>query len=90
MSAARYLPWLIFAPFFCVWPFLFDGVYIGMTRTAEMRNCLFIAMLLFFVVAIPTSQWLGNHGLWLGMMVFMLARGVLLAVWFPRASSFSK
>ena len=82
--ANEYLVWLIFAPFVCVWPFLFDGVYIGMTRTAEMRNCLFIAMVVFFCVAVPGAAWFGNHGLWAGVMVFMLTRGALLALWYPK------
>ena len=83
-TAAEYLIWLIIAPFFCVWPFLYDGVYIGMTRTAEMRNCLIISMVLFFVVAFPGSYLFGNHGLWLGVMAFMLARGLLLATWYRK------
>jgi MATE family multidrug resistance protein len=27
--------------------------------------------------------WLGNHGLWLALMVFMTARGITLAVALP-------
>lgn len=83
-TADEYLVWMVFAPFVCVWPFLFDGVYIGMTRTAEMRNCLLIAMPVFFVVAIPGALWFGNHGLWLGVMAFMVTRGALLAFWYPK------
>lgn len=84
MTADKYLIWLILAPFFCVWPFLYDGVYIGLTRTAEMRNCLIISMALFFAVAYPGAMLIGNHGLWLGIMVFMLARGALLMAWYPK------
>ncbi len=84
ITADEYLIWMIFAPVACVWPFLFDGVYIGMTRTAEMRNCLLIAMPAFFVVAVPATFWFGNHGLWLGVIAFMLIRGFLLAIWYPK------
>ncbi len=83
-TADDYLIWMMAAPLFCVWPFLFDGVYIGMTRTAEMRNCLMIAMVLFFLVALPAAHFIGNHGLWLGIMAFMLTRGLILAVWYPK------
>ncbi len=83
-TAGEYLIWMIIAPLFCVWPFLFDGVYIGMTRTAEMRNCLIIAMIVFFIVAYPGEHLFSNHGLWLGIMAFMLTRGLLLAVWYRK------
>ncbi len=83
-TADIYMVWLVFAPLACVWPFLFDGVYIGMTRTAEMRNCLFIAMIVFFAIAVPGAYWFGNHGLWFGVIIFMLTRGALLALWYPK------
>ena len=83
-SAGSYLIWLIIAPLFCVWPYLYDGVYIGMTRTVEMRNCMIISMLVFFLVAYFTTAAFGNHGLWLGLMVFMVVRGLTLGILFRR------
>ena len=82
--ADEYLIWLIVAPFFCVWPFLYDGVYIGMTRTVEMRNCMIISMLSFFLVSYFTIKAFDNHGLWLGLMVFMVVRGLTLGILFRR------
>ena len=84
ITANEFLIWMIIAPFFCVWPFHYDGVYIGLTRTVEMRNCMIIAMALFFVVAHPGTTLVGNHGLWLGLMVFMLARGTVLMIWYRK------
>lgn len=40
-AAARvYLPWAIGAPLLGVWAFQLDGIFIGATRTADMRNAL--------------------------------------------------
>ncbi|MDE0309536.1 MAG: MATE family efflux transporter [Acidiferrobacterales bacterium] len=83
-GADKYLFWLVIAPIFCVWPFLYDGVYIGMTRTVEMRNFMIISMLVFFLVAYFTTRAFDNHGLWLALMVFMVVRGLTLGLWFRR------
>ena len=88
--AGEYLGWLVFAPLVCVWPFFFDGVYIGTTRTVEMRNSVILAALAFLPVAHFGFMAMGNHGLWLGIMVFMAVRGLTLAMWYPRIEQVMK
>ena len=61
-----------------VWGFVLDGVFVGATRSVEMRNGMLIsgaAYLATVWVAMPT---LGNHGLWLAFLVFLGARGLFL------------
>ncbi len=82
MLADKYLIWMIIAPVLCVWPFLFDGVYIGMTRTVEMRNSVFLSTVVFLAIAYPGTEVLGNHGLWLGVMVSFVVRGATLMYWY--------
>ncbi len=84
---SEYLFWLVIAPFFCVWPYLFDGVYIGMTRTVEMRNGMLIAVACFFAVAYWLSALWGNHGLWFGIMTLMVVRGLTLGLWYPKIAA---
>ena len=88
LVAGEYLAWLIFAPLVCVWPFLFDGVYIGTTRTVEMRNGMVVSILVFLLAAHFGFMWMGNHGLWLGFMLFMVVRGAILAYWYPNIEQF--
>ncbi|MFT5446148.1 MAG: MATE family multidrug resistance protein [Gammaproteobacteria bacterium] len=83
-ECAQYLPWVTISPLLTVWSYLLDGVYFGTTRTREMRNSMLIAMTLFYVCAWLLTPELGNHGLWLAVMVFVLVRAVLLAAWYPR------
>lgn len=79
-TAALYLPWLVLLPLTAVWCFVMDGVFIGATRAAEMRNSmLFSTFAVFFPVYLAASS-LGNHALWLAMNAFMVARGVSL-IW---------
>ncbi|MCC7412958.1 MAG: MATE family efflux transporter [Gammaproteobacteria bacterium] len=74
-AAAEYLPWIIAAPLLCVWCYLLDGVYVGATRGREMRNTMLIAVLLVFLPAWWLLRPFANHGLWLALMLFFVARG---------------
>ncbi len=74
--AYLFLPWLVVSPLLSVWSYLFDGIFIGSTRSAEMRNTMLISTFLCFLPAWYLLQAYGNHGLWAALMVFMLARGI--------------
>ncbi|MEM8769109.1 MAG: MATE family efflux transporter, partial [Pseudomonadota bacterium] len=83
-AAAPLLPWAVAAPLVAVWAFHLDGVFIGTTQTAVLRNCMFIAALVYLAVIWLSIDRLGNTSLWLAMMVFMGLRGILLGAWYPR------
>ncbi|MFZ6046216.1 MATE family efflux transporter [Pseudomonas sp. CR3202] len=75
--AHSYLPYLALLPLIAVWSYLLDGLFIGATRAREMRN----AMLVAVGLSLPLGwalQFLGNHGLWLTFLAFMLLRGLCL------------
>ena len=87
-AAARdFLPWAIASPFLSVWPFLLDGVFIGATRTAEMRNGMVIALALYLGAASLFIPAWGNHGLWAAFFLFMVARAATLGWWYPRVEA---
>ena len=73
--ARVYLPWLVVAPLLSVWSYWLDGVYIGATRSRDMRNTMLLSLAIFLGLW-WVSQPLANHGLWLAFMVFMVARAV--------------
>ena len=81
--AYSYLPWLVAAPLLSVWSFQLDGIFIGTTRTREMRNAMLLSLAGFIAVTVPLVQYLGNHGLWAGLLIFMLLRAVTLAYYYP-------
>ncbi|MFV0453518.1 MAG: MATE family efflux transporter [Pseudomonas sp.] len=77
--ALAYMPYLAALPLIAVWSYLLDGLFIGATRAREMRN----GMLLALAIALPLGwllQGLGNHGLWLAFLAFMLSRGICLGL----------
>ncbi|MAC06284.1 MAG: MATE family efflux transporter [Balneola sp.] len=73
--------WLIIAPLINSICFIWDGVYIGATSTAAMRNSMLIATIIFFVpVYYLVKPFAGNHALWIAMTSFMVIRGVTLTL----------
>ncbi len=78
--AYAFLPWLIISPLLSVWSYLYDGIFIGATRSVEMRNTMLIATFFCFLPAWYLLMPLGNHGLWAAFMVFMIARGITMAI----------
>ena len=79
--ADRYVIWQMVLPIIGVWCYLLDGMFIGATRGAEMRNSMAVAAAGFALtlLALPV---LGNHGLWLALAVFLALRGLSLAfIW---------
>jgi len=82
-TAREYLPWAVAAPLAGVLAFLFDGIFIGTTRVRVLRNTVFLATSLYGLLIWLLVEPLGNHGLWLALIVFLLARGIMLALCYP-------
>lgn len=92
-TARNFMIWVILTPLITFSSFVWDGIYIGVTASREMRNSMLAATLLVFAPSFYFLQnVLGNHALWLAMMLFMLARGVFQTILFPKvlAKSFRK
>jgi len=83
LYSESYLIWLMMMPVVAVWSYLYDGVFIGATWSKEMRNVMLMAVLIVYLPVWLLSQSLGNHGLWLSMILFLAARGGLMA-WYYR------
>jgi len=79
LLAEGYLPWLIAMPVVGVWAYWLDGVFIGALRVHQLRNAMLVAFCLVYLPALWLFQGLGNHGLWLALFLFMVARSLLLA-----------
>jgi MATE family multidrug resistance protein len=71
-----YLPWLALLPMVAVWSYLYDGVFVGATRAREMRDIMLVSTFLVFVPAWYVFDFLGNHGLWLALTLFLASRGI--------------
>lgn len=78
--APDFLFWVAIAPILGLPAFMLDGIFIGATRTRDMRNGMLISTPLLLITAMALTPLWGNHGLWIAMLVFFGARGVTLGM----------
>jgi MATE family multidrug resistance protein len=85
-NAKPYFFWIIMVPMVSYTAFIWDSIYIGATAGPEMRNAMLIATLtVFFPVYILAGRFMGNHGLWLAFILFMVARGLTMQFYARKA-----
>jgi MATE family multidrug resistance protein len=80
-AATPFIFWIGIVPIVTFAAFIWDGVYIGATASKAMRNALLISTLVIFLPSYYLLKTpLGNHGLWLAIMLFMISRGLILTL----------
>lgn len=96
-TARAYLPWVVAIPFVAIPAFVWDGVYIGMTRTKHMFVSMLMSAIVFFSLwfllhhfaqsqpHFHASQ-LGNHALWFSFLAYLGTRSIMQTVLFGRKS----
>ena len=77
-----YLWWAWLIPAAGCVAFIWDGIFIGLTATRGMLVSSFVSALVFFGVYGLTVGVVGNHGLWLAMVIYLAMRGVLQTIWY--------
>ncbi len=83
LEARSYLPWVIAAPVMIVGLTQMDGIFIGATRSADMRNMMALAFVVYVVAVWALTPNLQNHGLWLALHISFVARAVTLGARYP-------
>ncbi len=78
-TANAFIPYLALLPIIAVWSFLLDGLFIGATKAREMRNTMALTVIATLPVALITYGF-GNHGIWLMLLFFMAARGLIMGI----------
>ncbi|MZR63192.1 MATE family efflux transporter [Alcanivorax sp. DP30] len=76
-TAIHYLPWVLLLPLTASAGFWLDGIFVGATWGAAMRNTMLVSVAGFFLIWALTRGW-DNHGLWLTMNGFMATRGICM------------
>ena len=80
----EYLPWMVLAPLVGAAAWMLDGIFIGATRTADMRNMMFISFCVYLIALAFLLPKYDNHGLWASLIIFSIARGVTLGYKYPK------
>lgn len=84
IAARAVLPFAALAPLAGALAFQLDGVFIGATWTAAMRNMMLLSFVLYIATFALIGERLGNAGLWLSLLIFLAARGISLLLAYRR------
>lgn len=76
--------WIVILPPIASFCYQFDGIFIGASETAAMRNAMIISVASFVVLSIFLIDYFGNHGLWFSLILFMVIRSLTLYFYFPK------
>ncbi|MEC8086756.1 MAG: MATE family efflux transporter [Pseudomonadota bacterium] len=82
-AAVNYIAWSVAMPLVAVFPFVFDGVFLGATRGRTMRNAMIVSVAVYIACCLTFVPSLGNHGLWGALLIFMGIRGITLGARYP-------
>ena len=81
-AAGEYSFWAMLMPTMGVAAFIWDGIFIGCTKTRGMLQSMFISSIVFFAAYYGLYGVLANHALWIAFLLYMFTRGtVQTALW---------
>ncbi len=83
IEARLFLPYVLIAPLAGIAAFMLDGIFIGATRTQDMRNMMLVSFVAYAALLAVLFPAFGNHGLWASLLAFLAIRGVTLGLRYP-------
>jgi multidrug resistance protein, MATE family len=86
--ARDYLLFAALAPLAGALAYELDGVFVGATWTRDMRNMMLVSLALY-ITSFYLLRPFGNAGLWLSLLLFLLARGLTQAWRYRKLSALS-
>ncbi|MFT7594730.1 MAG: MATE family multidrug resistance protein [Paracoccaceae bacterium] len=81
--ARLYLPYMVAAPALGWAAWMLDGIFIGATRSGDMRNMMIISFGVYVAAVAILLPSLQNHGLWLALLISFVVRGITLGLRYP-------
>ena len=81
--ARDFLPYMVVAPLVGWAAWMLDGIFIGATRSRDMRNMMVLSFGVYWLAIFMLLPTFGNHGLWLALLISFITRGVSLGLRYP-------
>jgi len=81
--ARAFLLWVALSPITGVACFQLDGIFIGATRTADMRNMMILSLGFYLAAWWALTPEYGNYGLWGALILFFIVRALTLGSRYP-------
>lgn len=82
--ALHYLPYAAAYIALSFAAFQLDGVFVGATRSREMRNTAAISVVALIALSLVLMPLWGNDGLWVAFVAFVVVRALSLGAYLPR------
>lgn len=82
-EARVFLPYMVIGTVLGLPAWMLDGIFIGATRSRDMRNMMLLSFGLYLILAFPLMSAFGNHGLWMALILSWIIRGVTLGARYP-------
>ena len=76
--SSSYAVWLIIMPLISSFCYQFDGIFIGVSQTKELRNAMIFSVFSYVVISLILADLLGNTGIWFSLCLFMILRALSL------------
>jgi len=83
LAARDHLPWIVAAVLAGWASWMLDGIFIGATRTRDMRNMMAVSFAGYVILVAMLAPAFGNHGLWAALVGFFALRGLTLGARYP-------
>ncbi|CAN5306721.1 MATE family efflux transporter [soil metagenome] len=83
-AAIAFLPFCAVVPVLGVPAWILDGVFIGTTRGAMLRNASIASVTVYVVADLLLAPPLGNFGVWTAFLCFYVARAAALGFYYPQ------
>ena len=83
-AAIAFMPYCAVVPLLGVPAWILDGIFIGATRGAMLRNAAIGAVAVYIAADLVLTPRLGNDGVWLAFLVFYVARAAGLGLYLPK------
>ena len=84
LLSSNYSIWLIIMPFIASFCYQFDGIFIGVSQTKELRNAMIFSVTSFLILSIILTKYYFNTGIWISLCIFMILRALSLYYYMRR------
>jgi MATE family multidrug resistance protein len=86
-ATAKYYLWIVILPIVGFASYIWDGIFVGLTAVKSMRNSMFLSFIFYFATYYGLQPIMGIQALWLALLTFLLARGLIQSYLFWKKGS---
>ena len=80
----QYSFWVVLLPFVSSFCYQLDGIFIGASQTQELRNAMFVSVIIHLISSFILVEGFGNQGLWISFTIFLILRALTLTFYLNR------